>query len=61
MNASMINVKPGMRYIMVLKMIRGQIKMNEIDQAAIMWNKTKDPKYRDLWYKLIKEYVERYL
>jgi hypothetical protein len=61
MNASMINVKPGMRYITALKMIRGQIKMNEIDQAAIMWNKTKDPKYRDLWYKLIKEYVERYL
>ena len=61
MNALMINVKPGMRYITALKMIRGQIKMNEIDQAAIMWNKTKDPKYRDLWYKLIKEYVERYL
>ena len=34
------------------------IKWNEkIDQAAINWNKTKDPKYKDLWYKLIKEYV----
>ena len=21
-----------------------------------MWNKTKDPKYKDLWYKLIKEF-----
>ena len=29
---------------------------NKIDDAAIMWNKTKDPKYKDLWYKLIKEY-----
>mgnify|MGYP003672502335 CR=1 FL=1 len=32
--------------------------MNEIDNAAIMWNKTKDPKYKKLWYKLIKEYVK---
>ncbi len=30
---------------------------NKIDDAANMWNKTKDPKYKDLWYKLIKEYV----
>jgi len=29
---------------------------NKIDEAAIMWNKTKDPKYKDLWYKLIKEW-----
>jgi hypothetical protein len=35
--------------------------MNEIDRAAIMYNKTKDPKYKELWYKLIKEYVKRYL
>ena len=27
----------------------------KIDQVANLWNKTKDPKYRDLWYKLIKE------
>ena len=31
---------------------------NKIDEAAIMWNKTKDPKYKDLWYKLIKEFVD---
>ena len=31
--------------------------LKKIDQAAIMWNKTKDPKYKDLWYKLIKEHV----
>ena len=29
----------------------------KIDDAAAMWNKTKHPKYKDLWYKLIKEYV----
>ena len=27
----------------------------KIDDVAIMWNKTKDPYYKDLWYKLIKE------
>ena len=31
--------------------------LKKIDNAAIMWNKTKDPQYKDLWYKLIKEYV----
>ena len=30
----------------------------KIDDAATMWNKTKDPQYKDLWYKLIKEYVD---
>ena len=30
--------------------------LTKIDDAAIMWNKTKDPKYKDLWYKLIKDY-----
>ena len=29
----------------------------KIDDAAIMWNKTKDPKYKEEWYKLIKEFV----
>ena len=27
----------------------------KIDDAAIMYNKTKDPYYKDLWYKLVKE------
>ena len=30
----------------------------KIDDAAHMYNKTKDPKYKDLWYKLIKEHVD---
>ena len=29
----------------------------KIDNAANMWNKTKDPQYKDLWYKLIKEFA----
>ena len=31
--------------------------MQEIDKVARLWEKTKDPKYKDLWYKLIKEYT----
>ena len=31
--------------------------MQKIDEAAVMWNKTKDPKYKDLWYKLIEEFI----
>ena len=31
--------------------------LTKIDEAAIMWNKTKDQKYKDLWYKLIKEFA----
>jgi hypothetical protein len=29
----------------------------KIDDAANMWNKTKDPQYKNLWYKLIKEFA----
>ena len=29
----------------------------EIDQAANNYNKTKDPYYKDLWYKLVKEFA----
>ena len=28
-----------------------------IDDVARLWEKTKDPKYKDLWYKLIKEWA----
>jgi hypothetical protein len=30
----------------------------EIDEAANNYNKTKDPQYKDLWYKLVKEYAD---
>jgi hypothetical protein len=29
----------------------------KIDEAANKYNKTKDPKYKDLWYKLIREFA----
>ena len=31
------------------------IILKDIDEAAIMWNKTKDPKYKELWYDLLKK------
>ena len=31
--------------------------MQKIDEVAIRWNKTKDPKDKELWYKLIKEFA----
>ena len=34
-----------------------QKQLEKIDEAANNWNKTKDSKYKDLWYKLIKEFV----
>ena len=30
--------------------------LTKIDEAANMWHKTKDQQYKDLWYKLIKEF-----
>ena len=38
-------------------MEQGQTLQEKIDKAANDWNRTKDPKYKDLWYKLIKEYI----
>jgi hypothetical protein len=32
------------------------ISQKQIDEAAILWNKTKDPYYKDLWYSLIREW-----
>jgi hypothetical protein len=28
----------------------------KIDDVANMWNETKDPKYKKLWYDLVKEF-----
>ena len=30
---------------------------NLIDEAANNWHKTRDQKYKDLWYKLVREYA----
>ena len=32
------------------------VTLQKIDEVAIRWNKTKDPKDKELWYKLIKEW-----
>ena len=32
-------------------------QQNRIDKAANDYNRTKDKKYKNLWYKLIREYV----
>ena len=30
----------------------------KIDNVANLWEKTKDPKYKALWYKLVKEFAD---
>ena len=32
--------------------------IEKIDQAAILWEKTKDPKYKALWYQYVKEWAD---
>jgi len=34
------------------------MKTKKIDQIANLWNKTKDPYYKDLWYKLVEEFAK---
>ncbi len=31
--------------------------LKKIDEVANLWNKTRDPKYKEEWYKLIKEFA----
>ena len=31
--------------------------IEKADELADLWNKTKDPKYKDEWYKYIKEFA----
>ena len=38
-------------------MEQGQALQEKIDKAANDWNRTKDPKHKDLWYKLVKEWA----
>ena len=33
------------------------LDVSKIDEAANMWEKTRDQKYKDLWYKLIREWA----
>ena len=32
------------------------VTLQKIDEVAKRWNKTKDPKDKELWYELIREY-----
>ena len=32
------------------------VTLQKIDEVANLWEKTKDPKYKDLWYKYIREF-----
>ena len=32
------------------------VNLKKIDKVANLWNKTKDSKYKEEWYKLIKEW-----
>ena len=45
----------------MVKLLNGEREnmapLKKIDDVANLWEKTKDPKYKDLWYKYIKEYV----
>tara|TARA_R110000824_G_scaffold57950_1_gene157267 strand:+ start:384 stop:596 length:213 start_codon:yes stop_codon:yes gene_type:complete len=34
-----------------------KITLKKIDNVANLWEKTKDPKYKKEWYKLIKEWA----
>ena len=33
------------------------LDVSKIDEAANMWEKTRDQKYKDLWYKEVKEWA----
>jgi hypothetical protein len=33
-----------------------QVMTKRLDEIANLWEKTKDPKYKDLWYKFVKEF-----
>ena len=35
---------------------RNMVTLQKINEVAVRWNKTKDPKDKELWYKLIKEW-----
>ena len=36
---------------------KNMVNLKKIDEVANLWNKTRDPKYKEEWYKLIKEFV----
>ena len=45
----------------MIKQLNGEkenmVNQKKIDNIANLWEKTKDPKYKDLWYNLVKEFA----
>ncbi len=39
-------------------MVQGDTMQKKIDELANLWNKTKNPKYKDEWYKHIKRWAD---
>ena len=37
---------------------KNMVTWKKIDNIANLWEKTKDPKYKNLWYQLIKEFSD---
>jgi hypothetical protein len=46
----------------LIKLLNGDRKnmvtQQKIDELAELWNKTKNPKYKDEWYNYIKEWAD---
>ena len=36
---------------------KNMVTLKKIDNIANLWEKTKDPKYKNLWYQLVKEFA----
>ena len=45
----------------MVKLLNGgrenMVTLKKIDEIANLWEKTKDPKYKNLWYKYIREFA----
>ena len=45
----------------MIKQLNGEkenmVNQKKIDNIANLWEKTKDPKYKNLWYQLVKEFA----
>ena len=48
----------------MIRLLNGDRKnmatQQKIDEVANLWNKTRDPKYKEEWYKLVKEIASTY-
>jgi len=41
-----------------LPLAERQEMTKKLDELANLWEKTKDPKYKELWYNLVKEFAD---